>query len=60
MQSVIEITSATTTQRRMVTSIQLPKGGESGRAFRSGITAKSIATYHVVMGGWNFRRSRTV
>ncbi len=32
----------------------------SGSAFRSGITAKSIAAYHVVIGGWNCRRSRTV
>lgn len=35
-------------------------GGASGSAFRSGITAKSIAAYQVVMGGWNFRLPRAV
>ena len=35
----------------MVTSIHAPKGGKPGSAFRSGTTAKSIAAYHVVIGG---------
>ena len=35
----------------MVTSIQPPNGGEPGSALRNGTTAKSIAAYHVVIGG---------
>ena len=58
--SPIEITSTTITHSTMVMSIQPPNGGASGSAFRSGITANSIAAYHVVIGGWNFLLSRDV
>jgi len=44
----------TITHSTTVTSIHDPIGGESGTALRNGITAKSIAVYHVVMGGSNF------
>lgn len=47
----METTKTTSTHKTSVMSIQPPKGGEPGSAFRSGTTAKSMAAYHVVIGG---------
>src|SRR5258708_10979699 len=60
MYIIIESTSTTITQRTTRRSIQDPNGGALGSALRSGTTANSIAAYQVVIGGWNFRRSRAV
>ena len=51
IKSSIETTSTAITQSVTVTSIHDPIGGASGSPLRSGITAKSIAAYHVVIGG---------